>query len=75
MPPNWNGDEISKLTPFDYDFDEESEALIRIENFVVNCAWAADYSSDILGVVTRPALAAVAYDIIALVDFLDNFVK
>lgn len=57
------------MTPFDYEVDQENEALIRFENFVVNCVWADGYSTEVLGTLTRPPLAAVARDLIAMVSF------
>lgn len=59
-----------RISPFDYDYlNEETEPLIMCEDFVRDCVWARNYSSTVLGIKSRPPLAAVARDMIAIVGY------
>jgi hypothetical protein len=60
-----------RLSPFEYNpFKVEMEPLRDCEDFCVNCVWTKNYSSQVPGTDSRPPMAAVAMDMISLVQFL-----
>jgi hypothetical protein len=64
-----------RLSPFEYNpFTAESEPLRAVEDFCITCVWSKGYSSTTLGsstfdYETRPPMAAVAKDMIAMMNF------
>jgi hypothetical protein len=70
-----------RLSPFEYNpFTAESEPLRTVEDLCVNCVWSKGYSSTTLGSQesdseTRPAMAAVVTDMIAMMKFFSNIVN
>jgi hypothetical protein len=62
-----------RLTPFDYpSSNDEINPLLWCEVLTVACVWSRTYASAILGTESRPPMAAVACDIIALVNYLKS---
>jgi hypothetical protein len=60
-----------RLSPFELNpFAAESEFIRACEEFCVNCVWNTNYASAIFGDGPRPPMAAVATDMITLVQFL-----
>ena len=62
---------LHRLTPFDYDtLNDENIFLTRLEDFVIHCVWCSRYSSALFGVDSRPPMAAVAMNVIDMVNYL-----
>jgi len=62
-----------RLSPFEFNpFAAESEALRACEEFCINCVWDKKYASVVFGDDARPPMAAVATDMINMVEFLSR---
>lgn len=76
MNPSAKNTNVHRVTPFDYDsLNDENSLLTRLEDFVVRCVWCSGYSSTILGLDARPPMAAVAMDVIDMVNYLKTFTE
>jgi hypothetical protein len=67
------GDFGRRLSPFEFNpFAAESEALRACEEYCVNCIWDKKYAPCAFGDDARPPMAAVATDMMNMVEFLSR---
>jgi hypothetical protein len=60
-----------EATDFEYpEYVDEALPVMWCENFTVQCVWAVNYSSKVLGDSARPSMAAVALDMVDMVRYL-----